>query len=393
MTFSWSAPIKFPKNAAAVVREALLPMLLWPSVPVVREVEQRFTVIDRFVVESALLMAPVTAADIAEVTGVPHDAVSRIAGRLVGLGLLVPDGTGFVPAEAAAAALNRPSLTQRQETRLTFLYLPQGDDLIAYQDGPHRVEPPMLHRMIPETMYPLPSGTSERSLADFLRERIAGGRAAGLPEGTVDVVDEEQTLPLGCPTYRCAGTIVATDASVELRLRTAGAKRQQTNFKIVGAVGQAAYWSARAEWTDAVVAGWTATGGKVETAQLGQTRWSITVDGPAAAEAAAAGRDLSKAGGLSMHSDDCVTYVDVSFSPADHAARRVFAMQDALLRITSKVTDDLDEDAVPDATSAARATYGLTETDLTEAKVRDKLWLDGHYLHVYALRKDFVGYG
>jgi hypothetical protein len=211
----------------------------------------------------------------------------------------------------------------------------------------------------------------------------------------VDVADrdEVQPIPLGCPAYRCTGTVVATVTDVELRLLTVGAKLQQSTYKIAGATGQAAYWSARAEWTDAVVAGWTATGGTVETAQLGATSWSLTVDGPAATEAAAAGIDLSKPAGLSMQSDDCVTYVDVSFRPADQAARRVFAMQDALLRITSKVTDDLDDKAVPDAASAARAAYGLTEADLSDAAVHDQLWLDGHYLHVYALRKDFVGYG
>lgn len=393
VTFRWSAPISSPQKASVIVREALLPMLLWPSVPVVRVVEQRFTVIDRFVVEAALMMAPVTSADIAEVTGVPQDAVSRIAGRLVGLDLLAPEGIGFVPTETAAAALERPSVSQRQKTRLTFLYLPQGDDLIAYQDGPHRAEPPMLHRTVPETKAPLPQGVSEQRLADFLRERIAGGRVVGLPEDVVDVDDEKQTLPLGCPTYRCAGTVVATDTNVELRLRTVGAKRRQINYKIVGAAGQAAYWSARAEWTNAVVADWTVTGGTVETNQLGPTRWSLTLDGPAATEAAAAGIDLSRPVGLTTESDTCITYVDVSFSPADHAARRVFAMQDALLRITSKVTDDLDEDTLLDAVSVARATYGLADTDLTEAAVHDQLWLDGHYLHVYALRKDFIGYG
>lgn len=396
VTFSWSAPITYPKNATVVVREALLPMLLWPSVPVIREVEQRITVIDRFVVEAALRMAPVTAADIAEVTGVPQDAINRIAGRLAGLGLLVPDGIGYVPAETAAAALDRSSVPERQVTRLTFLYLPQGDELIAYQDGPHRAEPPMLHRMTPETVFPLPAGTSEQRLARFLRERIVGGQVVGLPDGIVDVdeeqVDEEQTVPPACPAYRCAGTVVALDNDVELRLRTTSAKRRQIRYKIAGAVGQAAYWSARTEWTDAIVAGWTATGGTVETSQVGPTRWSLTVDGPAAAGAVAAGVDLSRPAGLSMQSKDCVTYVDVSFSPADHAACRAFAMQDALLRITEKVTDDLDEGAVADAAAVARVTYGLTEVDLTEAAVHDQLWIDGHYLHVYALRKDFVGY-
>ena len=147
VTFSWSAPIRSPRNATAVVHTALLPALLWLSVPVVREVEEELTVIDRFILESALLMTPVTADDIAEVTGVPRDAVGRIAGRLLRLGLLEPEGIGFAAAESATTALNQASVPQRQVTRLAFLYLPQGDDLIAYQDGPRRVEPPMLHRI------------------------------------------------------------------------------------------------------------------------------------------------------------------------------------------------------------------------------------------------------
>lgn len=117
------------------------------------------------------------------------------------------------------------------------------------------------------------------------------------------------------------------------------------------------------------------------------------MDGPAAAAAAGAGIDLSRPAGLSMRSEDCVTYVDVSFHPADRAARQVIALQDALLRITSKVIDDLDEDAVSDAASAARTAYDLDEADLTDDEVRDRLWLDRHYLHVYALRRDFAGYG
>lgn len=391
VTFRWSAPITSAKDATVVVREALLPMLLWPSVPVELEVHQRLTVIDRFVAEAALMMAPVFAADIAEVTGVPEDAVDRIAGRLVGLGLLVPAGAGFAPAATAAAVLARPTVPERRETRLTFLYLPQGDDLIAYQDGPRRVEPPRLHRMTPEAVSRLPLGAAERSLAGFLRERIAGGRVLGLPDGVVDVIDEEQTTPLACPVYRCGGTVVTTDAEVELRLRPV-AQRLRARYTIVGAVGQAAYWSARTEWAGAV-ADWTATGGTVEPTRLGPTSWSLAVDGPAATEAAAAGVDLSGPRGLSMDSEDCVTYVDVAFSPADHAARRVFAMQDAVFRIASKMVDDLDEETVSDAASAARATYGLPEADLTDAAVHRQLWLDRHYLHVYALRKDFAGYG
>lgn len=396
MTFSWSAPINSQRDATVVIREALLPMLLCLSVPVVREVEQKLTVIDRFVLEAALLMTPVTAADVAEVTGVPQDVVSRIAGRLVRLRLLVPEEIGYAPAESTAEALNRASVLVRQIVRLTFLYLPQGDDLIAYEDGSRRVDPPQLHRAVPHTTASLPPDVAERSLAAFLRERIAAGRVTGLPAGVVDVaetqLDENHRLPLGCPAFRCSGNVVATDTDVELRLRTAGPQRKQINYNITGATGQAAYWSSRAEWTGAAVEAWTATGGTVESVRTGPTQWSLTLDGPAA-EAAPDGIDLSNPGGLSTRTDDCVTYVDVSFVPADNAARRVFAMQDALLRITSKVPDELEDDVVAEAAASARARYGLTAADLDDAAVHDQLWIKKHYHHVYALRKDFVHHG
>lgn len=395
-TFSWSAPIRSPKNATVVVREALLPVLLWPSVPVVREVEERLTIIDRFVMESAELVAAVTAADITEVTGMPPDAVDRIAGRLVTLGLLVPDGPGYTTTDAAAEtlALDRPAVKKPQETRLTFLYLPQGDDLIAYQEGPRRTEPPALHRTDPTGPFPLPPDIAGQSRAGYLRERIAAGRVVGLPEGIIDVVDDEQVMPLGCPVYRCTGAVVGIGAATELRLRTIGGKkRQQVNCTIAGAAGQGGYWSAQAGWVEAAVAGWTATGGTVQPVRMEPARWALTMDGPAATAAAGAGIDLSQPAGLSMRSEVCVTYVDVSFHPADRAARRVLALQDALLRITSQVADNLDEDTVSDAASAARAAYDLDEVDLTDDDVRDRLWLERHYLHVYGLRRDFAGYG
>lgn len=393
-TFRWSAPNRSaPRNATVVVHEALLQVLSWPAVPVIQQFEERLTVIDRFILEAAGLVTAVTAADVAEVTAVPADAVERIVGRLVALGVLVVDGAGVTATEKAAEALTRNAVIKHQTIRLTFLYLPKGDDLIAYQDGPRRAEPPMLHRAEPETNAPVPPEIAGQSLADFLRDRVVAGRVIGLPEGVVDVVDEEQVVPFGCPAYRCTGFLVGDGGDAELQLRMTGGNRQSIKCTITGAVGQVGYWAARTGSIEAAAVDWTATGGTVRQVQVEPAVWSLTLDGPAARAAAVGGRDLSGPAGLLIGSDDCVAYVDVSFHPADQAARRVFALQDALLRITSKVVDDLAEDAVPVALDAARAAYGLAEVDLTDDDVLDRLWLDGHYLHIYALRKDFAGYG
>jgi hypothetical protein len=289
-----------------------------------------------------------------------------------------------------------PTLTRRRPARFTFLYLPEGDDLIAYREGTRYEEPPMFHQVSPhEQLAPLGTTSTQRRMADFLQWRIDHKHVVGLPGGTVDVVDDGREIPVACPVYECAGGVVESDSGVELRLHSEGLRNRRVHYTIIGAEGQAAVWSTRAGWTDAAVAEWTTTGGSVAATRTGRTAWSLAVDGLAAAEAVTRAKvDLGRPGGLTTNRTGTVaTYLDVSFTPADQAARRVFAMQDALSRITSTVADSVTDDALTEAVSTAASAYGLGEDDLTEEAVRDRLWLDGHFLHVYALRKDFVGYG
>jgi hypothetical protein len=390
----WSAPVRPPGNASVVIRAALVPMLLWPSVPVTRRVDQDLTIVDRFIVEAALSLSPMRAEDVAEVTGIPPEAIARVAGRLTGLGLLRADGDSYRPLEEAArTALARQTVAEYRTAYVTFLYLPQGDDLFAFPPGPGQPDPPLLKKAPPVAAAPVPARIAGRNRAELLRERIVGGRVAGLPEDIVDAVDGEDTVPPVCQAYQCRGHVRSQgdDATLVLRMFD-GAGKSVAQCTLAGAAGQAARWAALAAQAGSVGQRWESAGGAVAAVQEADTTWSFTLDGIAANAAARDGVALSKPVGLAVHDDDCVVYVDATFAPADPVARHVFALHHAVRAIADTAPAQLHPDAVETATAAARKAYELDDNALTGTDVADRLWNERHYRHVYAVRssRDFA---
>ena len=392
--FGWTAPIPAPKNAHTVVVEALVPMLLWTSVPVIRRVDEELTIIDRFVVESALALAPMRAEDVEEVTGVPRDAVNRIAGRLTGLGLLRGTGGAYYAVDdPARTALGEHSVPEYRQSSMTFLYLPHSGDLIAFPPGPRQADPPMLQRATPAESAPTPPELAGVDRTEALRARILVHDIAGLPDDVVDAADPGAVHRIGdiCPAYRCYGWVrgSGTDATLVLSIRDDDG-RDTMQVSLRGAVRQAAAWSAIAGQASAAGVGWTASGGQVTVHREGPLNWVYRLDG-AAADAAMTAVALSDEARLEIHADDCVLAVSARFAPLDTIASRRFALDHAIRAVAGTDARRLDHEVLTMAVDQARAAYELTADELTDAEVADRLWADGHYWHVYALRshRDF----
>ena len=394
--FTWSVPPEIPRNASVIVEEAWVPMLLWPSVPMIRVVYEELTVVDRFMVESALALAPMHAEDIEEVTTIPRDAVTRIAGRLTGLGLLRADGGGYFAVESTAlAALERRSVPEHRTAFLTILYLPSSDDMVAFTQGPGRPDPPLLQKVKAVQRAPLPPDVVGMNRAELLRDRIQTGRIAELPEDIVDAVDgaAQEALPDSCPAYRCRGHVRWRDSQATLVLDVLdGDGKRAAQCRIPGAVGQAAAWVALASQAKAAGDAWQVTGGEVAVLQDGPAEWAYKLDGAAAEAAAREGLNLSQPAGLQIHHEDGVVAVRARFLPSDYAATRVFALHHAIRTVIEEDPARLVPDAVAVAAATARSTYGLADDTLTESELAGQLWTDCHYRHVYALRatRDFA---
>lgn len=378
-----------------------MPMLLWPSVPVIRRIYEELTVVDRFVVEAALMLAPMRAEDVEEVTTIPKDAVVRIAGRLTGLGLLRPDGADYYPVEAAAQnALQERAVPEDRKTFMTFLYLPHSDDLIAFPTGPGRSKPPLLQKVKSAEIAPLPRKIAGAGRADLLRARIRSGRVAGLPPDIVDVTDDtsDEALPPSCPAYRCRGHVKSNDDG-KLVLDVLDRNGKKTaQWTLSGAIEQANEWIALTMRALDAGNSWTAMGGEVQVIQEGPGAWKYVLDAVAAVAAAQNGLRLSEPAGLEIHDGDrreddrkVVVTVNARFVPLDHDATAVFALNHAIRTVVDQDMGSVSALTVEEATAAARARYGLENDALTESKVADSLWTNKHYRHVYALRstKDF----
>ncbi|MEV0604772.1 hypothetical protein AB0I61_00150 [Polymorphospora rubra] len=192
-TYRWLAqPPNLPRYGYAEITEALVPILIWPAVPVLKRVEHGLSVVERFVLEAALTLQGVRAEDITEITGIPTDIAFRVADRLRALGALDRvDGT-FEPIEPVTReVLTSQRLPEYHQANLQFMYLADTDELIAYDSGPGTPDPPLVHLVPVACQAPVPAGLVGRSRATLLNERIAAGRVAGLPDWVHAAVDDD----------------------------------------------------------------------------------------------------------------------------------------------------------------------------------------------------------
>lgn len=385
--FEWRGQPRIPRAATVQLREALVPMLLWTSVPVTRRVDEDLTIVDRFMLEAAFTLAPMRADDVEEVTQIPRDAVLRIAGRLTALGLLTAGDTGFhAVADAAREALHKQAVPRYTTAHLAFLYLPDGDDLIAFASGPGQTTPPILHRAEPVADRELPSEASGRLLAEFIGDRIRSGRVARLPDDIVGAhSDNPHLIPATCHVYRCAGHVRRSGAEVTLALEIKSASGKKEKCAIPGASGQAELWEGITARAPDAAGDW---GGMIVTVREAPARWRFTLDREAAGWAARAGVAVSRPGGLSIAEPPlCIVEAEIAFEPSSQDAAVVFALDHAVRELTDTAHPHLTGDAAAAAAATARQQYHLEDSVLTSADVERRLWDESYFRHVYALRE------
>jgi hypothetical protein len=369
----------------------------------VRAIEHKLSAIERFLIEAALALGDIGADDVAEVTSLPDDATHRIAGHLCSTGVLEPRADRYLPVQdAAQAALDREAIVEYRQDRLSFLILPETDDILAFEHKQGRPQPPKLDPPHSVGAAPLPAAMRNAPRGTLLRQRVRARRVTGLPDDVVDVPDIPEDPPLGdtCPTYRCQGQLRQRSGRTAARIVVYGdANDRREPLPVGDAQGLTDYWLGQADLLaapDTARRAWhvVASGGSAEMSsaahpdlvRTGATRWTFRLDGTAAHDAAARGRRLARAGGLRVTTPDGTTKTEVTldFEPVDQAAAAVFAVEHAaeqLLAIASPSLADLSA-----AKAKACTFYGLRADAVDEKAVRDRLWQRGHYLLIYRLR-------
>jgi hypothetical protein len=380
------------EGVVAIVAEALVPIVFWPRVTIVRAIDEELTVVERFLLEAAVQLGKVTNEMIEEITDLPSEVLDALFGGLVSFGLLVKEGGAHVPqTEEVEQTLATGSLRRHSQDTCSIAFLPQTDEAVAYGgplNGRRRRSPPAPSLSVATDKGYLPVGarTAGRRPSEILEDLLVRRRIAGLPTDIVKIASdsEEQPLPETCPVYRVDGVI--RDGTPRLDLRTATGD-QQTKIDLSGADVLAARWMYLArfmedpEGLERAAAALGCVARDMVLGPKGAGRLEVRLNERAAATASAQ-HSLALPGGFNVIDAQSVITVQVELRPGDDAAAALFALDRAAARLRSDGTE-----AVAEILAAAAREFGVPETLLAEDALVGRLWALAQYDLVYALRE------
>lgn len=417
-------PPAITPQTVAVVPDALLPMLGWRDIPVLREVRQKLTVLERFVLEMALTLGTVRAEDFAEVVSLPRQVLAAGATRLIAGGALrlVGDGYVVVP-ETAARALAEEGIRRPMPSTADFVLLPRTGDLLTLpakkKSWLRQVE---LARIAPASNAPIPAGLQNQHMAGYLAARIRAGTVTLQDAGVVDVPIPDSDPPLVaqnqrhtgaplCPAYRCRAEVTRDEhgqhtvqavlhGMTRRRKKKAGSGEAngtaEVSIHLTGADHLITEWLSLAahlaEPTTQRTA-WQAIGPAPTThgeqpfhgAQpRGPVEWEFLLTDEAARAVAAERRPLDQPVGLALANDEASVQIVAWFVPADPDARLLFARDFAVSRLLTAANPARDLAA---ARESAAIELGVPMAELDPVAVRDRAWDLAYYRLVYALRE------
>lgn len=424
-------PPRHGPDTELVVSQALLPLLTWRGIAVLREQRVELTVLERFVLELALALGGVEPEDFSQVTSLPPNVLAGASWRLVSSGALTPRGSAYaVDPERAAAALREEAVTRLVRGQASFALLPRTGDLFAVdgQDGGWLRE--LEQKIAPHGQAPLPPALWSASLTAYLGGQVRAGGVAGLDRDVVDVAERDDDPPLGdpvpvdrahrdgepevrvCPVYLCQAELRQTDAGIQVARATAfGRARRggsapgpaqpdeaEIEIDLSAARELAARWADLAGALDDLETlhnAWLELSADTGTGDLipplagarrrGLGTWDLLADGAAATLLCTQTRALSEPRGLTVQSDEQIVHLTCHFFPADDSARALFARDDLIMRLLAAGQSAAAEfAAVCEAERERHADVGDT---LSGESIRERIWQLGHYHLAYLLRE------
>ena len=421
-----SAPAIGP-GVIAVVSEAIVPLLALREVPVVKQVREELTPLERFVLEMGLALGTFGAADFAEVVSLPRRVLAGAASRLIAAEALWLDGEEYhIVPDVAADFLSKQMVIRRVQATLDFAFFPRSGDLLALGSGKQSGWLRQLEQrgLLPDAVAPVPSHLWGARQAAYVSDRISEGTVAGLGADVSDATrpsgDDPLLLPRAvqgkdvavCPAYRCRAEVVADAAGPPMaritffgavsRRRSRDRAGSQSTEQAEVTVPLMRVDRLVAEWLrlgDALGEGavqraaWKAISASFEGRDLGGVRdvrrsgsgeWEFPIFGMEARAVCDEPCDLTQPTGLAIQRDGAVVEVACRFVPADAQARALFAVDAAVQQLRSAVRP---ADELAGAAARAAATLQVPADMVGTAAVRRRIWQLGDFALAYAMRE------
>jgi hypothetical protein len=396
------------EKATAVVREALLPFVVWSGVHV-RVLEPRpIGRMEAFLLEAAIDLGAFELAELADATSVPWRVIQSSAAKLIQRGAFAEAEPGryLVDAELAARILLDRNIDEEQVRPMTFVYFARQDELLADPEvGPQlarvggKLRPPRQAPFRPDVRESL-------KVREFLTERIAQGRVLGATQKllAVEARGKPPSWPELAPCYFARGLVTGAGEDTVANLlvwgqdkrRRAGQQYQAEPVRMLGPGTLVREWlslTARfgTEFHGVATGLPNITSPRIEALGPCQFRLGLTRED---ALEVSKGRWLTEPLPMTMRSSTAKVDVRLSLEPLTAEAANLFVL-DVIARRLEEQNRQVSRTAIMEETRRARERYSLASVELvSRSAVEDRLWQMRRFMAVYALReKEDFAYG
>jgi hypothetical protein len=415
-------PPAITPETVAVVSNALLPVLGWRDVPVLHEVREELTVLERFVLEMALSLGTVSAEDFAEVVTLPRQVLAAGATRLIAAGALHLVGNGYqVEPTTATRALQEQRIRRPRLATADFVLLPRTGDLLAVPPAKKSwLRQLELARVAPVRNAPIPPELWNQRRSGYFATRVRTGTATLLDTEIVDVpIPENDPLLVTnngnaaskaqlCAAYDCRAEVTSdkrgqhtvraviygkprhrrnasgsgqANGLVEVPIQLTGAQNLVSEWLTLAA-GLADQATQRAAWQEICPADGAQLFGSVR--RRGPMEWEFSLTEGTALALARNRRPLDQPVGLTLENDEAAVQLVGWLVPDDDEARVLFARDRAISQLLT-ATDPAAE--LVTICKSAATSLRLSGGRLVPQDIRDRAWELAYYRLAYALRE------
>ena len=403
---------------------ASVPVFLWRSLRVIVERRQQLNLIERFALEAAVALGWVTAADLADLTGLPQRAIGPLLRHLIAADVLAASGPGsYEPTARTSGALAEATISLVEQTVQDFAYFPTSDELVVLPDTTSswriRLFDP---KLAPALTMPVEAPLRDQLPSAIVNRHLQAGTVRGRPAGLLRAVPPEHPgleAPAGdrCPVFEAAPVRCRYDGEnhqhrVEFSFRARRARKRagqataepfSVKVELTGLGGLVRGWkhlTGLAMHPDVLPDLWLALAGPG--AKLGQTemekltveeiqapRYALSLPEAAVLKLRRRTSALADAESIRLEVEEATMLIRLELWPADDAGAALFALDHAAQLLNGDSSPGY-EAAIATAVRRFELPPGL---EPTWKQVRDRMWQLEHYQAVDELREnDDFGY-
>lgn len=402
------APHELPasEGVSAIVREALVPLIVWSDVPVRLLKPRRLGRMEAFLLEAGVALGRFELAELEDATSVPANVIATSAGKLLRQGTFVEIAPGVyeVDGERSRLILDARHVEEEHHARIDLAYFPRQDEVIADEALTGRLLQIVKKLRAPRQAPFLAHIDRGESVRDFIAKRVAEGRMLGSPYTILDVDEwpKHPSWPKLSPCYYARGHVRGAGAAVTAEVSLWGHERRKSrtreyhsaDVRLDGSVGLIHEWLALSSRFS------TAFRGGVEGlppfspaygVPLGSCQWRVGIYHTDAA-ALATDHWLTETLPISICSPTAKVDVRLLLDPADEGAAELFALDAVAQRVEARRRPHADAEFSEHLRGARERYPSATLRGLSRARVEERLWSLKRFMAVYAQRvqEDFA---